>query len=104
VVQFSGSTIVIADEDDRVGRGEMAEDEAGQGAAEFQPGPGGARQDALIIGAMPRCEPAEGAEQVGDGASPGRQDGGGRQEDEAVIGRGREGGGEGREQRQGLVG
>ena len=61
-------------------------EEAGQGAAEFESGPGGVGQDALVGGAVAPGERAEGARQVSDGASPGGQDGGGQEGEEALPG------------------
>ena len=95
---------VIPDQGHRPVRDQMGEDGAGQGTPEAQPRPRGPREDALIVGAMPRRQRAQAAEQVGDGAPALRADGRGQEGGEASGGGPGEVGREGREQRRGLVG
>ena len=64
----------------------MVEHELHQGAAEREPGPGCAGQNALVVGAVPRCQVAERAEQVGDGSSPGGDEGRDQQCREPLVG------------------
>ena len=95
---------VIADYDDGPLGQEVSEEEAGHGAAQSQPGPGGAGEDPLVVGAVAGRERAEGAEQVGDGAAARGEHGGGHQQDEPLVGRLGEDRGENVQQRQGFVG
>lgn len=67
---------VAADDDHRVGRAEMEQDIAGQGAAQAQARRGGPREDALVVGPVPGRERPEGAQQGGDGVGALREDGG----------------------------
>ena len=90
---------VVADEDDRAIGDQVAEYEAGQGTAEVEGRPGGSGEDTLVVGAMSGGEPAEGAREVGDGATAGGQDGGEQEGDEPAAGRLGEGGGEFGQQR-----
>jgi hypothetical protein len=73
-----------ANEDDRVAGADAMEDEPGKCAAEPQSRPGGAGQDALVVGAMPRGQDAEGPERVGDGVTTLREECGDEQDDEAT--------------------
>jgi hypothetical protein len=93
---------VITDQDDgAVGDG-MSQEEARQGTAEVQGRPGGAGEDALVVGAMSGGEPAEGAEQVRDGAPAGGQEGAEQERDEPALGRLGEGGREPADERDRL--
>ena len=93
---------VVADQDHRVGRAEVAQDVAGQGASQARPR--GAGEDALVVGAVARGERPEGPEQVGDGAAALGEHGRRQKEREAPEGRPGEMRRERREQRPGLVG
>jgi hypothetical protein len=70
---------VVADQDHRVVGGQVPQDESGQGTAEPQIGPGGPGEDPLVIGVVARGQPAERAQEVGDGASALREDRGDEQ-------------------------
>src|SRR5262245_20357283 len=93
---------VVADQDDRVRRAEPADEQSSQGAAEVQARPGGAGEDALIVGAMAGGQSTERAEQVDDGVPALGEDRGGEQDDEAAERWPGERGGKRFEQRLGL--
>ena len=95
---------VVADEDYRAARGQVAQQEVRQLQAEVQAGPGGRGQDALVVGAVARCHRPESAEEVGDGAPAGGEDGGDGQQLQAQEGRRGAGGDEEGEDGQGLCG
>jgi hypothetical protein len=76
---------------------------AGQRTAEVDTGPGGAGENALVIGAVARGEPAEGPNEVGDSASALGEDRGNQEQGEAARGGPREDWGEDLEQRQSLI-
>jgi hypothetical protein len=78
---------VIADQDDGALGGQEVQEEARECAAPFEGRPWWARQQALVVGAVPRREGSEGAKQVGDRAAAGGEDGGEQQCDEAAVGR-----------------
>src|SRR5579875_1380649 len=78
---------VVADQDHRPLGGEPAEDEARQGAAQPQARPGGAAEEALVVGAVAGGQSPEGTPEVVDGAPPGGEDGRDQQEGEAPGGR-----------------
>jgi hypothetical protein len=74
---------VIADEGDRLPGGQELEDLPGEETSQLQAGPAGLGEDPLVGGDVSGRQRAEGPQQVGDGASPGGQDGGGEQDQEA---------------------
>ena len=65
----------------------MVEQEPHQGAAQLHPGPGRSGEYSLVAGAVPGRQVAEGAEEVGDGAPPGRQNRGDQEGGESLVGR-----------------
>lgn len=66
---------VVADQHDGTIGNHVVEQEPHQGAAQSGTGPGRAGQDAPVVGRVPGGEMPEGAQQVGDGAPTGREDG-----------------------------
>ena len=77
---------VVADQLDRPVGDDVFEQEPHQGAAEREAGPGCSGQDAAVTGNVSGCQLAEGAQQVGDGAPAGRQDGSGQERGEPLVG------------------
>jgi hypothetical protein len=77
---------VVADQHHGASGEQVVEQESHQGTAEGEPGPRRAGEHALVIGAVPGCQVAERAEQVGDGSPPGGDEGGDQQCREALVG------------------
>ena len=90
---------VVAEEHHGTSGEQVVEHEAHQNTAECQPGPGCAGQNALVIGAVSGCQMAECAEQVGDGSSPGGDEGRDQQCRETLVGGAGEVKGQNRDQR-----
>jgi hypothetical protein len=93
---------VVADQDDSPLGHQVVQEEPCEGAAQFEGRPGGTGEDALVVGAVARREGAEGAQQVGDGAAAGSQEGGEQQGDEPAVGRLGESGRQRGDEREGL--
>lgn len=89
-----GDGIVNGQLDDPLG-GEAGQGRRGEAAGQRPGGPAIAGEEGVIAAGFARGEPAEGAQQVGDGMGADGEDGGEGQQDEAAIG----GSGEGRRQR-----
>ena len=82
--------------------GEQGDDEPAEAAGQLHGGPGGGGEDPLVAGDVAVGQGRGDAEQVGDGAPAGGQQGGAHQQGEALVGRPGEGGRDGLEDRQGL--
>ena len=92
---------IVADQRHRAFGPAVPQDEAAQRCRHVQPGPAGLRQDALVAGRMALGQGRDSAEQVGDGAAAGGQDGGEEQHLAAAPGGLGEQGGEFVQQGQG---
>lgn len=95
---------VVADQADRAVGDQVVEQEPCEGAAEFEPGPLGGRQDPLVAGPVAGGQPADGAEEVGHGPPAGGQDSGCGEGQEPGVRRVGEVRGEGGQQRPGVGG
>src|SRR5262249_52497381 len=85
---------VVADQQHgAVGR-QQAQNQAAEAAGQRQAGPAGGGEGAVVAGAVTRCQAAQGAQEVGDGAPAGGEGGREGQQGEAVEGGGGEGGGQ----------
>ena len=85
---------IVAGQEDRAVGPIMIEDELRQEPGQLEGGPGSFREDAVIAGGISRSQARDGAEEVGDGAPAGGQDGGHEQDQEALVGGLEEDGGE----------
>ncbi len=95
---------VVADKRDGASGPEAKQEEAGQRGGQSQAGPVSLGQDAVVTGVSARGEVSERAQQVGDGASSGGENGSDGQQLHALKGGRVESGGEQGEDRQGLCG
>jgi hypothetical protein len=89
---------VVAGQRDRLVVGEAAEDDARRGTGQGPDGPASPREDTVVAGGMARGQAADSAQEVGDGAASGGQDGAGHEVGEAGESRPCEGAGEGPDQ------
>jgi hypothetical protein len=67
---------VVPDRRRRPDREDMGEQAAGEGAAEFEAGPPGGREEPLVAGPAPGRHNAGGSQYIGDGPPASGQDGG----------------------------
>src|SRR5215217_9061134 len=88
----------LAGQGDRLIGAEAAEEDAGQGAGQRPGRPAPPREDAVVAGGVAGGQPADGPQEVGDGATAGGQDGAGHEGGESPEGRRGEGAGEGPDQ------
>ena len=86
---------IIPGQQDRSVRGQEQDHEPAEAAGQAHRGPRGGRGDPLVGGDVPVGQRCGDAEQLGDGASPGTQQGGPHQEDEPLEGRAGGRGGDG---------
>ncbi len=102
----SGVTIdrIIADEDHGLIGGNQGQNQATKLAGQAEGGPLGGGKDPLVGGDMSLGQRGSGAEDVGDGASPGGEDGRAEEGDEAMERRSGKNGGESIEQWLGFGG
>ena len=77
---------VVADQHHGAIGEQVVEQEPDQGAAQRQPGPRGAGQDAAVVGGMTGGQLPEGPQHIGDGASAGGEDGSDQQGGDALVG------------------
>jgi hypothetical protein len=78
---------VVADQgDDTVGK-EVPEEELCQRTPQSDAGPRRPREDALVIGEVPRGQVPQGADQVGDRSAPGGQNRTDQECGESLVGR-----------------
>ena len=77
---------VVARQVDGPVGGPMIDDEPGEDPRQLGGRPAAPRQDAMIAGGVAGGQLGGGAEQVGDGAAAGSEDGGDKQDQEALIG------------------
>src|SRR4051812_18935788 len=85
---------VIADRWDGTLGDPAPQDEVGQGMAQDPERPAASGEDAMITGGMSKSQPADSAQQVGDGSPAGGDHGPEHQGEEALEGRPSEGPGE----------
>ena len=106
VDESPGMTVdgVIADQGDGLVGRDQGQDQSRKLAGQAECGPFGRGEDPLIGGAVAFGQRCGGADEVGDGAAAGGEDGRAEEDDEAMEGRLCEDRGEGIEQRSGFGG
>jgi hypothetical protein len=80
-----GDDGVVTDQDDRGISGEQGDEVSREGARQSERRPRGFGEDAAVAGGVPGRERSSGAEQIGDGPSPGREDCRPEQDKESLI-------------------